>query len=174
MAVALLEAPLVDPLAARDITTMKHHGMRLVAGAGALWTLLGCQGPPGPGQDAAALQALPVASACQASLPHFGRDQYARERTANYYAPPEASIVTNNDGGWCQIHFQFYWARQPIQAPLAVTTPPMHGDAMVGSVGDSLRIAYRPAPGFTGQDRFVVHLTAPEPWDIPVPVTVTR
>ncbi|MDR3538231.1 MAG: hypothetical protein P4L71_17180 [Acetobacteraceae bacterium] len=149
---------------------------RLLPFAGALiglFGLAGCQAPPGPGQDFAALQALPASRACVGSLPPFGRWIYALDDGV-FVALPHGTIVMGDDGGWCQIRFQHYWGQKPLQAPLAVLTPPAHGEAMVGSVGLSLRIAYKPAPGFTGTDHFTVHLTAPEPWDIPVAVTVVH
>jgi hypothetical protein len=139
-----------------------------------LLALAGCQPPPGPGQNFAALQSLPTSRACVASLPPFGYWQYSRERFDSYYVPPNATILVGDDGGWCQIRFEHWWGNQPIQAPLAVTAPPAHGEAMVGSVGTSLRIAYKPVPGFAGEDGFTVHLTAPQPWDIPVRVNVVR
>lgn len=137
-----------------------------------LATLGACQAPPGPGQNAAALGALPPAHVCQASLPPFGHWQYARD-DAVFYAAAKATIAMANDGGWCQIAFEHDWGGRPAQEPLTVTTPPAHGEAIVGSVGVSLRIAYRPAAGFVGSDAFIVHLTAPDPWDIPVTVTVS-
>ncbi len=139
--------------------------------AGAALAVAGCQPAPGPGQNVSVLNALPQARVCVTSLPPFGRWQYAHERVI-YYVPPNASLTVDNDGAWCQIMFQHWWGGQPLQAPLSVITPPAHGEAVVGSVGVSLRIAYRPAPGFSGRDSFVVHLTAPEPWDIAVPVSV--
>ncbi len=145
----------------------------LAAALVGLLGLAGCQEPPGPGQNFAVLQAQPASPACVGSLPPFGRWHYAAERVV-YYFPPHATITVGDDGGWCQIAFEHYWGDHPIQAPLAVVAPPAHGEAMVGSIGLSLRIAYKPAPGFTGSDRFTVHLTAPEPWDIPVAVTVVH
>ncbi len=135
--------------------------------------LAGCEKPLGAGQDAAALQALPTSRACVADLPPFGRWKYPGERFTTY-SPADGSMIVGGDGGWCQIKFDFAWGDLPLQAPLRVTHPPEHGEVMVGSVGLSLRIAYKPAQGFAGADSFTVHLAAPDPWDIPVHVTVVR
>lgn len=43
---------------------------------------------------------------------------------------------------------------------------------MVGTLNGLLRIAYRPAPGFTGQDTFTVNLHGPLPYTVPVRVAV--
>lgn len=138
-----------------------------------LLALAGCQAQPGPGQNVAALQALPTSRACVASLPPFGHWSYARDDGV-FYAPPDANIVVGDDGGWCQIRFEHTWNNLVIQAPLAVTAPPAHGEALVGSIGTSMRIAYKPAPAFAGTDTFTVHMASPNPWDIPVHVTVVR
>ena len=136
----------------------------------------GCQPSPGPGQNAAQLQALPQAKVCEASLPPFGRWYYAGSGRGigGEYIPPDGSIRMDNDGGWCVIAFTHYWGhlQQPIQAPLAVSRPPAHGQVIAGSIGTSLRIAYRPDPGFTGTDAFHVRMDAVERWDIPVQVIV--
>jgi hypothetical protein len=141
--------------------------------AAALLGLVGCEPPIGPGQNAAALAALNTSRACVAALPPFGYFHYPGDRL-EFYAAPAGTILMGDDGGWCQIRFRHFWGDRPIQAPLAVTTPPAHGDTLVGSIGVDLRIGYRPAPGFAGEDAFVVHLTAPQPFDIPVRVTVVR
>lgn len=147
---------------------------RLASTAIVLLALTGCQQPLGPGQNATALSGLPTSRACVPNLPPFGYWQYPGERLPMVYAPPNGTILLGDDGGWCQIRFEHFWGDRPIQAPLAVTTPPAHGETLVGSVGTSLRIAYRPANGFAGQDAFSVHLTAPQPFDIPVHVIVVR
>jgi hypothetical protein len=164
---------LVGSRAKHDFGQMTYRCMQFVVGVAVLLALSGCQTPTGPGQDAAALQALPGSRACVADLPPFGYWKYARDEPAST-ALPDATIIAGDDGGWCQIRFQHWWGQQPIQAPLALRTEPAHGEALVGSVGTSLRIAYKAAPGFAGSDMFTVHLGGPEPWDIPVHVTVVR
>ncbi len=126
-------------------------------------------------QNAAELMALHPARACSADLPTFGRFPTGGGTGSDAYLPPDGQIAMGNDGGWCMIHFDFAVRGQiPVIAPLRVSRPPAHGEAEVGSVGHSMRIAYRPAPGFAGTDRFTVYMAGPEPWDIPVHVTVTR
>jgi hypothetical protein len=146
--------------------------IRAGAAAATLFVLAGCEEPVGPGQNYAQLQALPTSRACVSSLPPFGYWRYGWDSFDQYYVPPNGTILMGDDGGWCQIQFQHFFAGRPAQYPLAVKTPPAHGEVLVGSVGTSLRIAYRPAPGFAGTDDFTVHMTAPNPWDIPVHVIV--
>ncbi|MBN8874826.1 MAG: hypothetical protein J0H67_18465 [Rhodospirillales bacterium] len=137
-----------------------------------LLAVAACSQQPGPGQNVAALTTLPAARVCDASLPPFGFVVYARD-DAPWDAPPNGRIAMANDGAWCQIRFEHAWINMLIQAPLTVEQPPAHGEVLVGSIGYSLRIAYRPVPGFVGQDHFVVRLHGPDPWDIPVAVTVS-
>jgi hypothetical protein len=165
----VLAAALAEPGGGIDMARMIRSLPVLVA----LLVLSGCEKPLGPGQDAAALAALPTSRACVPDLPPFGRWKYPGERFTTY-SPAGGTMIVGDDGGWCQIQFDFAWGDQPLQAPLRVIQPPEHGQVMVGSVGLSLRIAYKPAPDFAGADSFTVHLTAPDPWDIPVHITVVR
>ena len=137
--------------------------------------LSGCQAPP-PEQNAAALSALSPAHGCTASLPTFGRFPGGPDATFDTYLPPDGRIAMANDGGWCTIAFTHNWRGGTLElvSPLSVRVPPAHGEAMVGSVGTTMRIAYRPAPGYVGPDRFSVHMAGPDPWNIPVRVVVTR
>ena len=150
---------------------MKINPVKAALGGGVVLALAGCA-PEGPGQNAAELQALPASRACVSNLPPFGYWRYAAERFNQYYVPPNGTITVGDDGGWCQIQFQHFVGDAPARFPLAVKDPPAHGEAMAGSIGTSLRIAYRPTPGFVGQDAFTVHMIGPQPWDIPVHVTV--
>lgn len=147
------------------------------------WTALGavacglaaCQPPPSPNQNAALLTSLPQARDCTASLPTFGRFPTGGGTGSDAYMPPEGQIAMRNDGDWCTIHFTFAVRGQiPVVVPLRVKRSPAHGQVEVGSVGQEMRIAYRPAPGFVGTDPFMVYMAGPEPWNIPVQVTVTR
>ena len=88
------------------------------------------------------------------------------------YIPPNGNIGMNNDGGWCQISHIFVFREVEEVDTMTLVTPPSHGEVRTGNVGKQLRIAYRPAAGFTGIDNFVVHLATPEPWDIPIRVVV--
>jgi len=143
--------------------------------AGLTFGLAACQTPP-PNQNAARLIALHPAARCTASLPWFGRYPAGDEQVPEIYRAPDGRIAMDNDGGWCTIDFTYsiYAGLLPVVAPLRVARPPAHGAAEVGSVGPAMRIAYRPAPGFAGQDDFAVHMGGPEPWTIPVHVTVAH
>ena len=133
-----------------------------------------CQAASRPEQNAQALAALHPAADCAPSLPWFGRLYYGPAPWDMTYMAPDGRIRMGNDGGWCMIGFNVQWAGIDVDAPLSVRTPPAHGEVMVGSLAGRDRIAYRPAPGFTGSDAFSVHMASPEPWDIPVRVEVTR
>lgn len=124
-------------------------------------------------QNAAELRALTPAAYCETQLPFFGYYRYSRDELLQYQAP-DGRITTGNDGGWCVITYQALMPNGGYTiASGDVLTPPAHGQAMLGSLGGLLRIAYRPAPGFAGGDHFVVRLRNPLPYDVPVTVTVT-
>ena len=155
-----------------SLSFMRLASIRLAAG-GVLALAAGCDFPPPPQQSTAAeLQALTPAKTCQASLPVFGRFFYPGDVPPGTYIPPQGTIRMNNDGGWCMLHNVFVFRDVITVGTLSLVKPPAHGEVRTGTVGDELRIAYRPQPGFTGADPFVVHLDAPQPWDIPVSVFV--
>lgn len=134
--------------------------------------LAGCASLQRPEQNAAALAALPVAAYCDAKLPFFGYYRYDQD-TPELYIGPDASIGVVNDGGWCAIRYQVTMPNGSLTTSEAIVThPPAHGSTMVGTLDGKLRIAYRPAPGFTGEDTFSVYLTGPIPYKIPVAVRV--
>ena len=145
-----------------------------VAGAVA-GTVAGCQAERGPGQNEAVLVALAPSRACQANLPFFGHYQYPDGRfgMGTQYAPAQGDIAMSNDGGWCAIRHEYYFYQTRITPELRVTVPPAHGEAIVGSVAGVLRIVYRPAAGFTGADSFELRLGGPDPFTIPVRVSVS-
>jgi hypothetical protein len=75
------------------------------------------------------------------------------------------SMTLKNDGGWC-------WNVVAISAPrmgkkagitlssnaLTVASQPQHGQVAIADVEDGkVRIAYRPAAGFAGDDKFTLH-----------------
>jgi hypothetical protein len=70
-------------------------------------------------------------------------------------------MTVKNDGGWCWAdgHASYASGRLYLSArDLVITDPPKHGHAVVGDVANhGLRIAYRPEPGFFGQDSYTVH-----------------
>ncbi len=51
-----------------------------------------------------------------------------------------------------------------------VTTPPGHGTATVGKIGQTVTVIYQSVPGYRGQDGFTVNVL---PTNLPVPVSVT-
>ena len=145
---------------------VRHARMAFLLG------LAGCASLAPPERNAAQLAALKPAATCDARLPFFGYYRYTRDEMLQF-AEPDARIAIGNDGGWCSIQYQ---AQMPngafTVADASVTIPPGHGEAMVGTLSGLLRIAYRPAPGFTGQDVFTVNLHGPLPYTVPVRVTV--
>ena len=137
------------------------------------WLAMGCTFPPPSQQSTAAeLQALVPSRHCQPSLPVFGRFLYPGGVSPGAYLPPNGNIRMSQDGGWCQLNNVFVFRGVVTVGTMSLASPPIHGEVLTGNVGEQLRIAYRPFPAFTGTDAFVVHLNAPQPWDIPVRVTV--
>ena len=153
------------------------HCKRPQAIAATAWLLAGltagCDIPPPPQQSTAAeMQALMSSRLCEPNLPVFGRFFFPGDVPPGTYIPPQGNIRMNNDGGWCQISHIFVFRDVEEVGTMTLATPPAHGEVRTGNVGKQLRIAYRPAPGFTGIDDFVVHLATPQPWDIPIRVVV--
>ena len=145
--------------------------VRFALTAGLALALSGCAATPP--QNAARLAALRPAQACHASLPTFGRFPGGRGMTFEIVMPPHGRIAMDNTGGWCAIRFHFAVRGQiPVIAPLHLARAPAHGRVVVGNLDGAMRIAYRPAPGFSGRDRFSVRMGGPEPWTIPVRVRV--
>ena len=67
----------------------------------------------------------------------------------------EAPMTMNNDGGWCWIRWFDTLGVGVVYAPiLHVTTPPANGQIDIVRGEDRTRIAYKPNPGFVGEDRF--------------------
>ena len=67
---------------------------------------------------------------------------------------PQAWITMNNDGGWCWMDSsEFEFGRQ-IGPFLKVTMQPSYGALQIAPTEKSTRVAYRPNPGFVGNDRF--------------------
>lgn len=86
----------------------------------------------------------------------------ARECVSSAYhvAPADnATITVKNDGGWCwaDTDEKTYWHTFSAEY-VAVLQPPEHGHVLVGDVANQkVRVAYRPNPGFSGRDSFIVH-----------------
>jgi hypothetical protein len=107
----------------------------------------------------------PQAANCVVSLPWFGHE-------SGGYVAPRGTIVTSNDGGWCDLQFIQIFRQLPFQPTISVVEPPSHGEATAERLKDRLAVAYRPALGFVGTDRFAVHTDGPIPHTIPIEVTV--
>ena len=68
------------------------------------------------------------------------------------------TVTMSNDGKWC------WWTRatilagnsQPQGVPMRVTQQPAHGEVEITVMADATKIAYKPAAGFTGTDRFML------------------
>ncbi len=134
--------------------------------------LAGCAAWQLPEQNAEALAALPIAARCEAELPFFGYYRYSRDEATQYMAP-DGRIVMGQDGGWCMIRYQVAMVNSaPVMARAEVRQAPTQGSVMVGTLDGLLRIAYRPNPGFMGQDAFLVSLHGPVSYVVPVRVFV--
>jgi hypothetical protein len=75
--------------------------------------------------------------------------------------------AARHDLQFIQIFRQLYF-----QPTISVVEPPSHGEATAERLKDRLAVAYRPAPGFVGTDRFAVRTDGPIPHTIPIEVTV--
>ncbi len=147
-------------------------GYRPAMAIALILSLAGCETAP-PQTPAAELTALRPAAECSAVLPPFGRYYYPGEnpRFAEYI-PPDGRIVQRNDGGWCVIRYTSSFNASVDVPALGLETPPQHGEVKLGHIGPVLWIAYRPQPGYSGGDSFVVRQISPQPWDVPVRVIV--
>jgi len=164
-----------DNIEEESIKMMLRAWPAIIGAAALLVTGLtaGCNIPPPVQQSSAAeMQALVSSKSCEPDLPVFGRFFFPGGESPGDYIPPNGNISMNNDGGWCQISHVFVFREVEEVDTMTLVTPPSHGAVRTGNVGKQLRIAYRPAAGFTGVDNFVVHLATPQPWDIPIRVVV--
>lgn len=134
--------------------------------------LAGCE-TVAPETPATELTSLRPATECSSVLPPFGRFLYpGQNRRSAEYIPPDGRIVLRNDGGWCAIRYASSFNGTLDVPAIGVETPPQNGEVKLGHVGTTLWIAYRPRPGFSGGDSFVVRQLSPQPWDVPVRVIV--
>ncbi|MBS0561057.1 MAG: hypothetical protein JSR21_13485 [Proteobacteria bacterium] len=102
---------------------------------------------------------------CTTDLPTFGHPDLQ-------YWPPHGTMRMTNDGGWCWLQFGQSFRAALIHPNPTVAEPPAHGTLDLRKMPDRISMAYRPAPGFTGPDRFAVRTDGPLPHTIPVEVTV--
>jgi len=104
--------------------------------------LAGCGAVPQPLKEA---PPLTRSASCQVG------DQGIAGRASS---TPQEAIVMNNDGGWCWVfNSGVMWGRQ--YGPwLKLTVPPGYGEVAIAVTEDQTRVAYRPKPGFVGEDMF--------------------
>jgi hypothetical protein len=145
---------------------------RLISLGAIAIAVAGCQ-PQTPDRNAAALVNLQPAQYCDATLPFFGHYRHiGRRNSGPLFQPADGRITMRNDGGWCSIQHKFAYEGLVLTAPMTLTVPPRHGEVVLGSLQEELRLAYRPAPGYAGPDAFEARLDSPVPETIPVRVTV--
>ncbi len=139
--------------------------------AGLATLVSGCEQTPD--RNAQALVALRPAAECQSALPFFGHVRYPGDSLkSGQFIPAEGSIQMRNDGGWCSIRHQFNFNGALSTPEMTMLDPPAHGQVVLGATEGRLRLAYQPAPGFSGTDQFRVRLASPIPEEIPVSVVV--
>jgi hypothetical protein len=66
----------------------------------------------------------------------------------------ETKMTVGNDGDWCWFSISGTTGSLFYAPTYRITRAPAHGEVMMGEVNHRARIAYRPAPGFTGEDGF--------------------
>jgi hypothetical protein len=112
-----------------------------------------------------AMAGLRSSNECAVSLPVFGHPD-------QQYVAPHGTISMSNDGGWCWIQFSQVFRALPFVPSATVIDQPANGSVTVERMKDRVSVAYRPSPGFTGTDRFVLKTDGPLPHTIPFAVTV--
>lgn len=143
----------------------------IVLWAGLAGLVSGCAQTPD--HNAQALTALRPAAECQSALPFFGHVRFPGDpMRAWQFIPAEGSIQMRNDGGWCSIRHQFNFNGALSTPEMTMLDPPAHGQVVLGALEGRIRLAYQPAPGFSGTDQFRVRLHSPIPEEIPVGVVV--
>jgi hypothetical protein len=133
-----------------------------VAVAGCVLLLVGCAnqaGAPASRERVFAADMVGGARKCEAPTPSLTDGQTS-----------DVQMKVANDGGWCGVTVAQRSGR-PFDSGL-LSARPSRGKVAVNRVGDVTRIAYTPAPGFTGTDSFAVRLIPGESV-VRVAVTVT-
>jgi hypothetical protein len=67
-----------------------------------------------------------------------------------------SEITVSSDGGWCWINL---WAtRGSLQyvPNFKIAQAPSHGELALGEVNKRERVAYRPKPGYIGEDAYIL------------------
>ena len=88
-------------------------------------------------------------------------------------APPEGTMRMNNDGGWCWMMNSATAGGNQYGPFLKVTVPPSYGELAIAVLETQTRLAYKPQPGFTGEDAFQT-VVEPANFKVDYRVTVTR
>jgi hypothetical protein len=68
----------------------------------------------------------------------------------------QTTIRVSSGGGWCWVDISATMGTIRIVATYSLTHAPAHGEVLMGEVNQKMRIAYRPASGFVGDDSFVI------------------
>ena len=64
--------------------------------------------------------------------------------------------MMSNDGGWCGHLRKTIKGSLVIGVPMHLTKQPEHGQVSITVVSNGTRIYYKPEPGYSGPDSFVV------------------
>lgn len=86
---------------------------------------------------------------------------------------PVATITMNNDGAWCWMDSTETWRGRVYGPWLTVTQPPRSGTLQIDVIEGFTRVAYRPNPGFVGNDAFQTRSQALN-YDVDYQVDVSR
>jgi hypothetical protein len=84
-----------------------------------------------------------------------------------------SQITMSGDGGWCWFNLTATNGSLQFVPTYRVAMAPAHGELAMGAVGQRARIAYRPVPGYTGDDTYTLANTVTNS-ERKVTVTVTR
>jgi hypothetical protein len=66
------------------------------------------------------------------------------------------TLIMTPDGGWCWGNYTRYSGATKIAPPLTLARAPTNGEVQFEQRSEATRVAFRPRPGFYGDDSFVV------------------
>lgn len=66
------------------------------------------------------------------------------------------TIRVSSEGGWCWINLAATQGSFQYIPTFRVSQAPTHGEILMGPVGNRARVAYRPVPGFTGDNSYTI------------------
>lgn len=66
------------------------------------------------------------------------------------------STISQTDDGWCWLSLYTIFGGRLMAPHFRVATSPAHGTLLMGEVANRTRVAYRPTPGFRGEDAFEI------------------